>query len=75
MQVASYGKCRKTRAWELNRARYRSQWIDKSTTRIRIWLGYVYPSRASMTTSNLGYDMLERDGERIAFRVKPQSPL
>ncbi len=38
----------------MNKAHYRSQWIDKSTARIRIWLGYGYPSRASWTTSNLG---------------------
>ena len=51
----SYGKCRKTEEWELNRARYRLQWIDKSTAYVQGWLGYVYPSRANWTTSNLGY--------------------
>ena len=54
-QVASYGKCRKTGEWELNKAHYRSQWIAKSTAHVQGWLGYVYPSRASWTTSNLGY--------------------
>jgi len=40
-QVASYGKCRKTEGWELNRAHDRSQWIDKSTAHVQEWLGYV----------------------------------
>ena len=29
--------------------------IAKSTTHVRRWLGYVYPSRAGLTASNLGY--------------------
>ena len=60
-QAANYGKCCKTGEWELNKAHYRSQWIDKSTAHVQGWfrsesprLGYVYPSRASWTGSNLG---------------------
>ena len=65
-QVASYGKCRKTAGWALNKAYYRSQWIDKSTAHVQGWLGYVYPSRASWTTSNLG-----KIYKQIQTRAKP----
>ena len=48
--------------------RYNSQWIGKSTAHAQRWLrseslrlGYVYPSRAGLTTSNLdAYNTTDR---------------
>ena len=69
-QVASYGKCRKTEERELNKAHYRSQWIAKSTAYVQGWLGYVYPSRASWTTSNLGYVKKSHNRNRLSSLVR-----
>ena len=40
-------------AFTINRIHHRSQWIAKSTAHLRVWLGYVYPSRAGLISSSL----------------------